>query len=117
MNDHLHIFLDNAYEIAYTAPVAVVKQRKRGMTKDTKDDLLIMTMIKHGKSKTAIAEARTSHQKELFASFEQGKQMMVLLLISGHLCLGLTKISTKQSVVFSCQNCGYHLYQHYWTNV
>jgi hypothetical protein len=50
----------------------MVKQKKRGISKDTQEDLLLSAAIKAGKSGSQQAALRTKHQSELFEAFKTG---------------------------------------------
>ena len=62
-----------ATEISYTAPVVIVKQRKRSMTEETKKENLIAAAIKQGKSLKQSAIIRSEKQKSLFEEFKEGR--------------------------------------------
>ena len=61
------------HEVAYVAPAAICKQRKRGIKSETKDDLLLMGFIKQGTSANSLEAVRTERQKGLFATFKRGE--------------------------------------------
>lgn len=75
-------------ELAYKAPSAVIKQRKRGIKDDTKEDLLLQAAISAEKTSNQLASIRTSRQTEQFAKLKEGK----IFMISIKLCVYLFKI-------------------------
>lgn len=68
----LVLFVVEGFELAYTAPSAIIMQRKRGLTQKTKDDLLLEAALKQGKSATQIETIGTDEQKNLFTVFKTG---------------------------------------------
>ena len=72
------ILSDEATELAYVAPSVMIKQRKRGLSKETQEDQLVISAIKSGKTPKQLDVIRTKRQKDLFEEFKKGKMANML---------------------------------------